>query len=152
VSYENPWRYEGNVVDSEIIDEYIGFVYLITNVSSQKKYIGKKLLKKTKTRQVKGKKKRTKVESDWKDYYGSNKELLEELALIGKHNYSREILRLCKSKGECNYWEAKYQFIEGVLEGEMWYKATYHKNETCNHISLSSRAIWLCCQPTSYRT
>jgi asparagine synthetase B (glutamine-hydrolysing) len=123
VSYENPWTYEGNVVDSEILDNYLGFVYIITNVSTQKKYIGKKLLKKTKTKQVKGKKKRSLIESDWKDYYGSNKELLEEIETQGKHNYKREILRLCKTKGECNYWEAKYQFNEGVLEHDMWYNS-----------------------------
>lgn len=123
MSYENPWYYEGNVVDSEILDDYLGFVYIITNVSSQRKYIGKKLLKKTKTKTVKGKKKRTKVESDWKDYYGSNKELLEEIQTAGKHNYRRDIIRLCKSKGECNYWEAKYQFKEGVLEDDMWYNS-----------------------------
>jgi hypothetical protein len=123
VSYENPWTYEGNVVDSEILDDYLGFVYIITNVSSQKKYIGKKLLKKTKTKQVKGKKKRSLIESDWKDYYGSNKELLEEIESQGKHNYTRVILRLCKTKGECNYWEAKYQFNEGVLEHDMWYNS-----------------------------
>lgn len=123
MSYENPWTYEGNVVDSEILDDYLGFVYIITNVSSQKKYIGKKLLKKTKTKQVKGKKKRSLIESDWKDYYGSNKELLEEIESQGKHNYTRVILRLCKTKGECNYWEAKYQFNEGVLEHDMWYNS-----------------------------
>jgi Putative endonuclease segE, GIY-YIG domain len=121
MSYLNPWFYEGKIVDSEILDDYVGFVYLITSLVDNKKYIGKKLLKRSKTRQVKGKKKRSLVESDWKDYYGSNKELQADVAKHGSLNFNREILRLCKSKGECNYWEAKYQFSLDVLEKEEYY-------------------------------
>ena len=75
MSYENPWYYNGVIVDSEVLDNYVGFAYNITNLTNNRKYIGKKLLKRTKTKVVKGKKKRTIIESDWKDYYGSNKEL-----------------------------------------------------------------------------
>ena len=123
LSYDNPWTHNGELVDSEILDNYLGFVYLITNLSNQRMYLGKKLLKRTKTKQVKGKKKRTQVESDWKDYYGSNKELVEEIKTSSIYNYKREILRLCKTKGECNYFEAKYQFEKGVLESELWYNS-----------------------------
>jgi hypothetical protein len=121
MSYENPWLYEGQAVDSEILEEYFGFVYNITNIISNKRYIGKKLLKRTKTKQVKGKKKRSLVESDWKSYYGSNKELQDDVSSLGADNFKREILRLCKSKGECNYFEAKYQFELQVLESEDYY-------------------------------
>lgn len=121
MSYENPWLHNGQVVDSEVIDNYLGFVYNITNLTNNKKYIGKKLLKKTKTKQVKGKKKRTLVESDWKDYYGSNKELNEDVEKIGAHNFKREIVRLCKTKGECNYYEAKMQFDNDVLTRDDYY-------------------------------
>lgn len=121
MSYENPWLYEGQAVDSEILEEYFGFVYNITNLVNNKRYIGKKLLKRTKTRQVKGKKKRSLVESDWKAYYGSNKELQDDVSSLGAENFRREILRLCKSKGECNYFEAKYQFELQVLENEEYY-------------------------------
>jgi len=123
MSYDNPWFYNGVVVDSEILEEYLGFVYKITNLASQKKYIGKKLLKRTKTRQVKGKKKRTLVESDWKDYYGSNKELQEDVINLGAHNFKREIIRFCKTKGECNYFEAKQQFLLDVLENTEYYNS-----------------------------
>jgi Putative endonuclease segE, GIY-YIG domain len=123
MSYENPWLYNGIVVDSEILEEYLGFVYKITNLTNQKKYIGKKLLKRTKTRQVKGKKKRSLVESDWKDYYGSNKELQEDVINLGAHNFKREIIRLCKTKGECNYFEAKQQFLFDVLENTEYYNS-----------------------------
>lgn len=121
MSYENPWLHNGQIVDSEVLDNYIGFVYNITNLTNNRQYIGKKLLKRTKTKQVKGKKKRTLVESDWKEYYGSNKELVADVECIGAHNFKREILRFCKTKGECNYYEAKTQFLLDVLEKEEYY-------------------------------
>lgn len=121
MSYDNPWLYNGSPVDSELLDNYLGFVYNITNLTNNRQYIGKKLLKRTKTKQVKGKKKRTLVESDWKDYYGSNKELQADVETIGSHNFKREILLLCKTKGECNYFEAKYQFGLDVLEKDEYY-------------------------------
>jgi len=123
VSYENPWLYNGQIVDSELLDEYLGFVYIITNLTNNRKYIGKKLLKRTKTKQVKGRKKRTLVESDWKSYYGSNKELQADVESVGVHNFKREILRLCKTKGECNYYEAKQQFLLDVLEDVSYYNS-----------------------------
>jgi len=121
MSYINPWLYEGKIVDSEILDDYVGFVYEITNLINNRKYIGKKLLRFTKTKQVKGKKKRTLVESDWKQYYGSNKELIEDVGKLGTHNFKRVILKLCKSKGECNYFEAKAQFAVDCLEDLNYY-------------------------------
>ena len=111
------------MVDSEILDDYIGFVYEITNLTNNRKYIGKKLLRRSKTKQVKGKKKRTLVESDWKDYYGSNKELQEDVANIGIANFKRVILKLCKSKGECSYYEAKHQFLLDVLVDLSYYNS-----------------------------
>lgn len=121
MSYENPWLHNDILIDSDIIDNYVGFVYQITNLTNNRRYIGKKLLKRTKTKQVKGKKKRSLVESDWKTYYGSNKELQEDVIQMGASNFKREILRLCKTKGECNYFEAKYQFDLRVLESEEFY-------------------------------
>jgi hypothetical protein len=95
-------------------------------------YIGKKLLKRTKTHVLKGKKKKSQVESDWKEYYGSNKELNEDVQLLGPHNFKREIIMLCKTKGECNYYEAKYQFQYDVLNSKAYYNSwimvKVHKN------------------------
>jgi len=121
MSYENPWIYENKAVDSEIIDQYIGFVYIITNTITNRKYIGKKLLKRSKTKRINGKKKRSAVESDWKQYYGSNKQLLTDCETYGYYNFKRQILRLCKTKGECSYYEAKYQFENDVLEDDNFY-------------------------------
>lgn len=101
--------------------EVYGFVYLITCKKTNKQYIGKKFFWSSKTKTVKGKKKRSKVESDWKTYFGSNKVLIEDVKNNGEDNYTREILHLCKTKGECNYLEAYEQFTRKVLIGEDYY-------------------------------
>jgi hypothetical protein len=75
----------------------------------------------SKTKQIKGKKKRYKVQSDWQTYYGSNEELKKDVILLGVESFSREILHLCKSKGECSYLEAKEQFHNNVMEGNDYY-------------------------------
>jgi len=108
------WLYDGNKF-GELPEQFYGFVYLITNNTTGKKYIGKKLFYSQKQRQVKGKKKKYKVESDWKDYYGSNEELIKDVELLGRDSFTRKIVRLCKTKGECSYFEAKYQFEYDVL-------------------------------------
>ena len=113
------WLY--NDIPFEDIADYVGFVYLITNLQNGRKYIGKKNFYFSKTRTVKGKKKRSKVESDWKKYFGSNKELLEDVEKLGQENFKREIIKLCKSKGEFGYYEAKYQFENNVLESNDYY-------------------------------
>ena len=115
------WFYNGEYFDT--VGEYVGFVYIITNQLTNRKYIGKKNFYFSKTKQVKGKKKRFKVDSDWQTYYGSNKELAADVEKLGKENFKREILRLCKSKGEFSYFEAKYQFDYNVLESEEYYNS-----------------------------
>ena len=134
ISYDNPWIYNKNIVSSEILDDYLGFVYLITNMTNGKKYIGKKLLKFKRTKQIKGKKKKTTIESDWKLYYGSNKELKADVESLGAHNFRREILRLCKTKGECNYHEAKLQFKLDVLEDKGYYNEWISVKVSRSHI------------------
>lgn len=115
------WLYNNEPFDD--IADYVGYVYMITNLTNGRKYLGKKNFYFTKTRTVKGKKKRSKVESDWREYYGSNKELLEDVEKLGRDLFKREIVRLCKSKGEFGYWEAKLQFENNVLESEEWYNS-----------------------------
>ena len=109
------WLYE-NKEFTEVPDNIIGFVYRITNLQTGRQYIGKKLFTFARRKSVKGKRKRVRVESDWRDYYGSNKELLHDIATIGGEHFQREILHLCANKGRCNYLEAKLQFQYGVLE------------------------------------
>lgn len=115
------WLYNNEPFDD--IADYVGYVYIITNLTNGRKYLGKKNFYFSKTRTIKGKKKRSKVESDWREYYGSNKELLEDVEKLGKDLFKREIVRLCKSKGEFGYWEAKLQFENNVLESDDWYNS-----------------------------
>lgn len=110
------WTFEGQEFTDP--DKYYGFIYEITNTINGKRYIGRKYFTAAKTRQVKGKKKRTRVESDWKDYWGSSKYLLADIEAYGVENFKREIIRLCKTRGECNYWETKLQFEHNVLEAK----------------------------------
>lgn len=117
------WYYCNEPYD-EAPEEYQGFVYLITEIDTDKKYIGKKffwkpkILPKTKTRK---RRVRTRVESDWKDYYGSSAEVKLLVEEKGVDNYRRDILYLCKTKGECSYYEAKLQFEHDVLLRDDYY-------------------------------
>jgi hypothetical protein len=116
------WSYKGTDVPNDL-SEYIGFVYLITNLISNKKYIGKKLLKFKKTKTIKGKKKKSLVESDWRTYWGSNDELKEDVKRLGEINFKREVLIFCKSRGELSYFELKEQVLAGVLESDEYYNS-----------------------------
>ena len=118
MSYDYPWTYLGKTFESEDINEFYGFIYRITNTTNGHDYIGRKYFTTIKKRPpLKGKKnkRRETVETDWKDYWGSSARLVEDMARIGKDKFTREIIHLCKSRGETNYMEAYYQFKEGVL-------------------------------------
>lgn len=115
------WLYDDKQVNETELEDYIGFVYIITRLDNNKKYIGKKLLKFKRTKKVKGKKKKFLIDSDWQTYWGSNKVLLQELSEFGESLFKREIVKLCRTRGECNYHEAKLQFENNVLENDMWY-------------------------------
>ena len=123
------WTYKKKPVET-LPEECIGFVYIITNVTSGRKYIGKKLAKFAKTTykvvQLKNgtkkkKKIRSKVDSDWRDYYGSSDALTKDVEALGTDNFSREILFYCTSKAECSYIEAREQFKYKVLESADYY-------------------------------
>jgi hypothetical protein len=121
------WLYEGqpyNPPEEFSTDDYYAFVYLITNRATAQKYVGKKffwskkVLPKTKSRK---RRKITYVESDWRTYYGSNRVLNEEREQSGNDMYYRQILHLCKTKGESSYMEAKEQFDREVLLTDEYY-------------------------------
>jgi hypothetical protein len=105
----------------EHIGDAFGFVYMITHLKTGRKYIGKKFFTKSKTKQVKGKKKRSRVSSDWITYWGSNKKLQEEVKENGKDQYVREILHLCKTRSECSYWETFEIFTRHALMHDSYY-------------------------------
>lgn len=117
------WLYNGNEIGDDEIEGYAAFVYRITNLENGKQYIGKKIFKSVQRKKVKGKTRRKKVEkeSNWKSYYGSNVTLLADVEKLGRDRFKREILVLCKSRGTANYYEAKFQMQENVLESENYY-------------------------------
>ena len=118
------WYYNNEPFTSEMISDYVGMVYVITDLSNGLKYIGKKgLISKRKLPPLKGKKRRrTKiVETDWQDYYGSSDDLTIDVNKLGKDKFTREILFYCKSKAELSYVEAREQFARKVLETNDYY-------------------------------
>jgi hypothetical protein len=127
------WLYNKQPL-TEIPEDAIGFVYLITNQANGMQYIGKKNFYFTKTKQVKGKKKRIKVESDWKEYYGSNKTLAEHISLFGEDKFTREITHLCYTKGEMSYYETKHIFATDAVISEKYYNDWVMVRVRKNHI------------------
>lgn len=111
--YENPWIYLGVPFTSSDIQDYFGFVYCITNTTNDKKYIGRKNF--FSYRKPRGKKRKVKQESDWKKYYGSCDELKEDIKLLGKEHFTREILSLHRTQGKLNFEETRQQFLNNVL-------------------------------------
>ena len=117
------WMYQGKPVDT-IPEEYVGFVYEITNNETGRKYIGKKLIAFKRSRPpLKGRvnRRRYKVESDWREYWGSSDTLTEDIHQLGIEKFSREILFWCRNKAELSYIEAREQFARKVLESDAYY-------------------------------
>ncbi len=136
------WTYQGQIVES-LPDDCVGYVYMIVNTLSGKKYIGKKLAKFSKTTYKtvtlkngtkKKKKIRSKIDSDWREYYGSNDALNADIKSLGTANFTREILFYCKSKAECSYIEAREQFTHRVLESDEYYNGHIQVRVHGSHI------------------
>lgn len=135
--YDNPWALNGAIFTSDMIGDYIGFVYEITNTIDNKCYIGKKNFFSTvKLPPLKGKtKKRKKTnESNWMEYYGSNEEVNLLVEQQGKSTFNRKILKLCESKGIMSYWEAKLQFEKNVLLSDDYYNKFIGCKIHSNHV------------------
>ena len=136
------WTYQNTIIET-LPDDCVGFVYLITNTISGRMYIGKKLAKfakttykivKLKNGTKKKKKIRSKIDSDWRDYYGSNLELNVDVLKLGKENFTREILYYCTSKAQCSYIEAREQFSRKVLESKDYYNGQISVRVHGSHI------------------
>ena len=130
------WYYENKEISDEDIKEYTGFVYRITNLTNNKSYIGKKLFVSTRTKTLKGKRKKVKLDSGWRDYYGSNALLKADVEALGPDNFRRDILHLCKSKGTANYLEMREQIDRRVLESDQWYNDWIMVKVSRSHIKL----------------
>ena len=117
------WTYRGEIIEDLPVD-CEGFVYLITNLIDNKKYIGKKVARFKVTRPpLKGKKRkrRSTKESDWRVYWGSSDHLNDDVLLLGEDKFTREIIHICPSKAILSYLEAKEQFDRKVLESDEYY-------------------------------
>lgn len=131
------WIYQGKPFTSEMIGDYVGFVYIIENNSNNKKYVGKKLFKSTrKAPPLKGKKrKRTIVkESDWKSYSGSNEELNALIESSGQENFTYQILHLCSTKGELSYMELYEQVMRHALLSDEYYNGICQVKIHSSHV------------------
>jgi hypothetical protein len=137
-----PWYYKDELI-TQLPETCVGFVYLITNTLSGRMYIGKKLAKFSKTTYKvvklkngtkKKKKIRSKIDSDWQDYYGSSDELLKDIAQLGQENFRREVLYYCNSKAETSYIEAREQFTRRVLESDAYYNGQISVRVHGSHI------------------
>jgi hypothetical protein len=136
------WTFNNEIIET-LPDDCIGFVYLIVNKANGRMYVGKKLAKfsRTSTKTVtlkngtkKKKKVRSKIDSDWQEYYGSSIELNKDIELLGKDTFTRQILFFCKSKAECSYVEAREQFTRRVLESDDYYNGQISVRVHGSHI------------------
>jgi hypothetical protein len=137
------WIYQNQLVET-LPNDCVGFVYMITNLTTNRKYIGKKLAKFSKTTYQtvklkngtkKRKKVKSKIDSDWQQYYGSSPNLTEDINQLGNTNFKREILYYCRSKAECSYIEAREQFSRRVLESDDYYNGHIQVRVHGSHIN-----------------
>ena len=103
------------------IDEWFGFIYRITELSTGKEYIGKKLFHSYCRKAVKGKKRKKMVitENDWKKYTSSSTHINEAIANLGKAAFKFEIESLHSTRGSLVYAEVRYQVTEDVLRARL---------------------------------
>ncbi len=142
------WLYKQKVIEKleDFGQDIFGFIYIIKDKETDKFYIGKKqIMSQTNVKLNKGElaslpiqrgrkpsKKKVIKESNWKDYWGSNKILLDEIKSKGKEKFSREILLLCSTKKELTYWEVYYQMKFDVLRVDSYNDSilgTYYRKD-----------------------
>lgn len=136
------WYYKNTPI-TELPLGVVGFVYLITNLTSGRQYVGKKKAKFSKTRYQtvtlkngtkKKKKIRYQIDSDWLTYWGSSIELNKDIETLSTRAFKREILYMCNTLAECSYLEAKEQFIRAVLESDAYYNNNIQVRVHGSHI------------------
>lgn len=132
------WLYNGIEFTEDMVGDWFGYIYEITNLIDGRKYVGKKLFTRAGTKQIKGKKKKVRLSSGWANYWSSSKELQEDVKKLGEENFSRKILYLCKTRSECSYRETKEIFIrDALLTTEYynsWVSCKIHKAHVLNKL------------------
>ena len=117
IDYENPWMFQEQPFLSEDIGASFGFVYRITNLQTNKQYIGRKYF--VQKRKPRGGGRRVTSESNWKKYYGSCPELTTDIKTIGKELFKRELLSVHPTVGKTNYEETRQLFLNDVLTSKL---------------------------------
>lgn len=137
------WYYNGEKYNPIELDPKLvyGFVYIITNLETQRKYIGKKLFFFKGFKSVNKKRKRILKESDWKEYYGSSNALQKDIDTLGKSNFSREILHICRSKSECSYLEMHEQITRKAILLDEYYNDQIRVRVTRNQLTKYRRQL-----------
>ena len=132
------WLYNDIEFTEDMVGDWFGFIYEITNLLDGRRYVGKKLFTRAGTKQIKGKKKKVRLSSGWANYWSSSKELQEDVKKLGEENFSRKILYLCKTRSECSYRETKEIFIrDALLTTEYynsWVSCKIHKAHVLNKL------------------
>jgi hypothetical protein len=132
------WLYNNIEFTEDMVGDWFGFIYEITNLLDGRRYVGKKLFTRAGTKQIKGKKKKVRLSSGWANYWSSSKELQEDVKKLGEENFSRKILYLCKTRSECSYRETKEIFIrDALLTTEYynsWVSCKIHKAHVLNKL------------------
>ena len=135
---QSDWSYNGQPFKEEDVGNSYGFVYEIVNLTTNRRYIGKKFFTKAGTRQIKGKKKKVRLSSGWENYWSSSDELKADVKTLGDDNFTRTILYLCKSRSECSYRETKEIFIRDSLLTDdyynKWVSCKIHKAHVINKL------------------
>jgi hypothetical protein len=131
IGYTTGEPFEQNADAEDLIEKNAGFVYLVHNSILSKSYIGKKLFRHRKNKNS--------VESDWKTYWGSSDDLRHDIERFGIENFSRAIVKICRTKSECSYEEARLQFVYDVLHNPArWYNAWISCRVTRRHLGVKA--------------
>ena len=129
---KSDWTYLGAAFTDAA--QYVGFVYVITNTVMNRHYIGKKLFTRARTIQSKGRRRRTRTESDWPNYWGSNQHVHADQLKLGSDSFRRRIIYLCTSKGTLSYLEAETQIELNVLGTDRYYNGIINCRISESHV------------------
>jgi hypothetical protein len=133
------WTYQGEPFDTEEAKNWFGCVYIIKNLSNNRQYIGRKCFTAAGRKTVKGKVKKIRKDSDWLTYYGSSDELKADIERLGKDKFTREIVKLVKTRGELNYWETKYIIDAEAILRSSYYNAWFSAKIHSGHV----KSLWI---------
>jgi hypothetical protein len=115
------WWYKGEILQDHMIpDKTVGFIYLLTYTTTGQRYLGRKLLTKAHRRQKNKKIIRTRVESDWREYWSSSPDVKQLIEEVGTDKFVREILVFALNKSHLMYLEEKFLYCVSAMESEHW--------------------------------